>query len=62
MSRAMWEVQRFPTEVINEIMDQELLLQLAELVEEWLFIMGRDIYNSQVRNRSNNNVHKLPFV
>ena len=53
ISRASFEVQRFPAEAINEITDADLLLQLAELVEEWLFIVGRDTYNSPVRNRSN---------
>ena len=53
ISRTAWEVQRFPTEVIKEIIDQELLLQLAELVEQQLFIVGREIYNSPKRNRLN---------
>ena len=53
ISRTTWEVQRFPAEVIKEITDQELLLQLAELVEQWLFTVGREIYKSLVMNRSN---------
>ena len=51
--RAAWEVQRFPAEIIKEITDQALLLWLGELVEQQLFVMGREIYNSPVRNRSN---------
>ena len=48
--RTSWGVQRFPAEIISEITDQQLLLQLAELVEQQLFIVGREIYNSPVRN------------
>ena len=53
ISRTAFELQRFPAEVINATIDQELLPQLAHLVEEWVFILGRDMYNLPVRNRSN---------
>ena len=51
--RAAYEVQSSPADIINVTTDQELLQQLVHLVEEQVFIVGREMYNSLVWNRSN---------
>ena len=60
--RAAYEVQRSPADVINMIMDQQLLQQLVHLVEEWVFILGREMYYSLVWNRSNKLIYISCFL
>ena len=50
ISGTAWEVLRFPYDVLHEINDQELLYKLAELVDQCIFIIGRDTCNTPVRN------------
>ena len=53
IEKVAYNVQRSPADVINSITDQQLLQHLVHLVEEWVFILGRETYYSPVWNMSN---------
>ena len=62
IERAAYEVQRSPADIINVITDQQLLQQLVHLVEEQVFILGRESTIPWYGIGLKNNLHKLVFV